>query len=333
MKSRIVSLDIIKLLASICVLLLHVSFKSFTIQSDFSINEYIYYIGTVGIPLFFITNGYFLLNKEKITIRYILKKIVSILFITSFWSLLFYLVRQRFTDNLLLEIITSFVQKGYFFQFWFFGALIVIYISLPILKRIVRSLKIHIFLVMLFLVIGSFIQLFNLVSGAKPVQMFIIQTFRFWTWYSYYLIGGLIGRKEIQNFLTKKVTKLFKFLTLTLFMFMPFLLSFISKYYHGIVYAEYYYDSFFVKLVATMIFLCFLSTSISNKYKLLLSTFSSLTVGVFIIHYHILNFLTRFLDFSDSLINFIGLFLVIFLSFLISFLISKIPFLEKIIRL
>ena len=59
------NIDLIKLYACICVVALH------TISKDLSsITTVIYYLSGVAVPLFFMSSGYFLLNRGEISIKY-----------------------------------------------------------------------------------------------------------------------------------------------------------------------------------------------------------------------------------------------------------------------
>ena len=80
--------------------------------------------------------GIFLLNKKELTYSYVFSKIAGILTVVSVWNILIWLVRRDFNVNPLRKIIGSLVQKRIFFiNFGFFGSLIIIYLTLPIIKK------------------------------------------------------------------------------------------------------------------------------------------------------------------------------------------------------
>lgn len=67
------NIDLIKLYACICVVALH------TIPKDLSaVTTTIYYLSGVAVPLFFMSSGYFLLNRGEISIKYSIHKIVGV---------------------------------------------------------------------------------------------------------------------------------------------------------------------------------------------------------------------------------------------------------------
>lgn len=87
------------------------------------------------------------------------------------------------------EIIKSLVQKGYCWQFWYLGALLLIYLSLPILCNIPK--KYNKAICMVLFVICMNMEIISIILG-WPIQSKIIQTFRIWTWLFYFFLGGLI---------------------------------------------------------------------------------------------------------------------------------------------
>lgn len=139
------NIDLIKLYACICVVALH------TIPKDLSaVTTTIYYLSGVAVPLFFMSSGYFLLNRGEISIKYSIHKIVGVFRIVVLWNLIFYglefiwktvhVRKISFSiSNLFQSIFQSLIQKDELWHFWYLGALMLIYIILPILSKIVRK--------------------------------------------------------------------------------------------------------------------------------------------------------------------------------------------------
>lgn len=322
---RLYGIDIIKLLACVGVVILHVTTLAFDIDQPMNWSSYLYYLGTFSIPLFFLINGFFLLNRKELPYSYIFKKMSGILFIVICWSVLYWLVSFNFHENILRKIAGSLLQKGYFYQFWFFGSLLIMYPTLPYLKKILQNIKVHLAVMIGLLVIGSLIQSLNFILPAVPIQKFVPQTLRLWTWYSYYIMGGLIGRSEVVQFVTKLEAPKIKCLTASLVFLSPFVFFWICQHIFELKYAEYFYDSIFVKLLTVLIFI--------SIYKIRLSTFSQKwlpflsagIMGIFIVHTHIIRLLLKFMDLSHPLVNTVGIILVFSLSFLTVLIMCKIP--------
>lgn len=101
----------------------------------------------------FMSNGYFLLNRGPITIRYSVKKCIGIVRVVICWNIIISgckamraLVLQRdFMEeliNLPLECVKFIFQKGTIWKFWYLGALLVLYLLLPILSRLTKMRKV-----------------------------------------------------------------------------------------------------------------------------------------------------------------------------------------------
>ncbi|HFI0143055.1 TPA: acyltransferase, partial [Streptococcus suis] len=326
---RLYGIDIVKLLACLGVVILHVTTLAFEITQPMNWSAYLYYLGTFSIPLFFLINGFFLLNRKELPYSYIFKKIAGILFIVVCWSVMYWLVTFNFHDNIIRKIVGSLLQKGYFYQFWFFGSLLMIYPTLPYLKKLLQNIKVHIAVMILLLVIGSTIQLLNFILPAVPIQKFVPQTLRLWTWYSYYIIGGLIGRVEVVQFLTKLQNKKIKLLTFSLVFLSPFVFFWICQHIFELKYAEYFYDSIFVKLLTVLIFISIYNIKVSTLLQKWIPFLSTGIMGIFIVHTHVIRLLLKFMDLSKPLMNTLGIIIVFVMSFFVVWVMSKIPFAKK----
>lgn len=223
------------------------------------------------------------------------------------------------------------VQKGYFFQFWFFGALILIYICLPVLKQFLNSKRSYLYFLSVLLVIGLIFELTNIVLQ-MPIQTYVIQTFRLWTWLFYYILGGFISQFD-KNTIKNGFKRWMKVIAVLLLLVSPFILFFIAKTTYHNFFAEYFYDILLVKVVSVGIFLTIFSIVLnenSNKWIIFLS---NQTMGIFIIHTYIMKVWEKLFGF-----NFIGSYLLfaiftLSVSFIIVGMLMKIPYFNRIVKL
>lgn len=107
-------------------------------------NLSLYYIGTLAIPIFFMSSGYFVLNKITISYVYSFKRIINILIIVFSWLLLYSLivliVKHKFTFlNELKGSAFTGVLNSHFYHFWFFWALILMLLIAPVLVWILQK--------------------------------------------------------------------------------------------------------------------------------------------------------------------------------------------------
>ena len=330
-KYRNINLDLLKVLACVGVVLLHTTMGGFKETGSWNLLTYLYYLGTYSIPLFFMVNGYLLLGKREITYSYILQKVKWILITVSSWTFIVWLFKRDFTENLIKKIVGSLIQKGYFFQFWFFGAVILIYICLPILKKFLNSKRSYLYILSVLLVIGLIFELANIVLQ-MPIQTYVIQTFRLWTWFFYYVLGGYIAQFTMKE-LKSRFKNWMKIVSILLFLISPLILFFIAKTAYHNLFAEYFYDTLFVKVSTLGIFLTILTLTLNENRNEWLVFLSNQTMGVFIIHTYIMKLWERIFGF-----NFVGAYLLFALftlsvSFIIVGMLMKIPYFNRIVKL
>ena len=315
---RNLGLDLLKILSYIGVVVLHSTKPGFNLE-HYNISAYLYYLGTYAIPLFFMLNGYFLLNKKKLPYSYIFNKIGGILSIVFVWNMLIWVIKRDFNVNPLRKIIGSLVQKGYFYQFWFFGSLIIIYLTLPIVKKVLEKDYSYFVLLLVLIVIGIVIEIINTFIFHKPIQQYIPQTFRLWTWFFYYILGGYLGKINIQKI---KLTKFIMISFSIIFIISPILLFYLAKNVYHNAFAEYFYDSMIVKIVSIGLFILFvkIEKNIMLKNKELIVMVSSLTMGVYIVHTYVLEKLAKYI-YNDLWYNTL---VILIMTLAISFFISRI---------
>lgn len=330
-KFRNINLDLLKVLACVGVVLLHTTMGGFKETGAWNFLTYLYYLGTYSIPLFFMVNGYLLLGKREITYSYILQKIKWLLITVSSWTFIVWLFKRDFTENLIKKIIGSLIQKGYFFQFWFFGALILIYLCLPILRQFLNSKRSYLYSLSLLMTIGLIFELSNILLQI-PIQTYVIQTFRLWTWFFYYLLGGYIAQFTIEE-IESRFKNWMKIVSILLLLISPIILFFIAKTIYHNLFAEYFYDTLFVKVSTLGIFLTILMLTLNENRRESIVSLSNQTMGVFIIHTYIMKVWEKVLGF-----NFVGAYLLFALftlsvSFIIVGMLMKIPYFNRIVKL
>lgn len=330
-KVRNINLDLLKVLACVGVVLLHTTMGGFKDTGSWNLLTYLYYLGTYSIPLFFMVNGYLLLGKREITSHYILQKVKWILITVSSWNIIVWLFKRDFTVNPIKKIVGSLIQKGYFFQFWFFGALILIYLCLPILSKFLNSKRRYLYILALLIVIGFIVELAN-IFFQRPLQTHVIQTFRLWTWFFYYILGGFVAQFNVCS-LKSRFKNWMKIVTIFLLLVSPLILFLLAKTTYHNFFAEYFYDILFVKVVSLGLFLTIFSLSLNQDRNKWIVFLANQTMGVFIIHTYIMKVWEKLFGF-----NFVGAYLLFALftlsvSFIIVGMLMKIPYFNRIVKL
>ena len=330
-KIRNINLDVLKIMACIGVVLLHTTMPGFKETRIWNYSSYLYYLGTYSIPVFFMVNGYLLLGKNEISYSYILQKIKWILVTVSIWTLIIWIYKRDFSQNPIKKVLGSLLQRGYFFQFWFFGALILIYLCLPILKRFLKSKNRYLLVLSLLVIIGFVLELTNYLLQ-KPVQVYVIQTFRLWTWFFYYILGGFIAQFNLAN-LRSCFKNWMKVVTLVLLFISPFILYVLAKDIHHNLYAEYFYDSIFVKIVSLGFFLTVLTFDLNTDKNRWIIYISNQIMGVFIIHTFVMKVWEKLVGFSFAGAYLLFLIFTLSVSFAVVGILIKIPYFNRIVKL
>ena len=328
---RNLGLDLLKIFSCIGVVVLHSTRPGFNLE-QYNISAYLYYLATYAIPLFFMLNGYFLLNKKKLPYSYVFNKIRGILTIVFVWNMLIWVIKRDFNVNPLMKIIGSLIQKGYAYQFWFFGSLIIIYLTLPIVKKVLEKDYSYFAILLILIVIGIVIEMINTFIFHKPLQQYVPQTFRLWTWFFYYILGGYLGKINIQEI---KLTKLIKISFSIIFIISPILLFYLAKNVYHDAPAEYFYDSMIVKIVSIGLFILFLKIekNIVLKNNELIVKLSSLTMGVYIVHTYVLARVAKYINYNLWYSTVIILIITLSISFFISRIIWSIKYFRVMLKI
>ena len=282
--SRNYNLDLLKIIACIAVVGLH------TLQKDLSvINSTLYYCCGFAVPVFFMCSGYMLLNRNQVTVSYVIRKITSILRVVLLWSFLIYvaeigwdILKGQFGILSLLDFpiiaLKSLLQKGRLWQFWYLGALMILYALLPLLFKLKDKLK---FIWIICLCIGFALQIVSYIYG-QPIQKYFIQTFRVWTWIQYFILGGMLAEYKTIH---KKVTACqHGVILIAVTALVVIYQNFMGRFALHNLYAEYFYDDILTLVWVIILFTFMMRLELKDGAVNLIKQFAPITMGVYIVH-------------------------------------------------
>ena len=207
---------------------------------DININQY--YILTccgTAIPLFFTVSGYLLLGRNNIDWNYSIKKIwgiVRFVFVVCwiYWLIMLVITQEPHWDKLYKDPLGAFIMGGAFWQFWYFGAMCLIYILYPLINYLYnKDKKTFFYLFVILAIICSVIFMLNIVIPGT-FEKKIPHSLCIWKWLMYFCLGGIIKRN-------KKDIKWIWILLLALTY--SFQLAIVSKINPSMIFADYYYPS------------------------------------------------------------------------------------------
>ena len=326
MSNRNVNLDLVKVLASIAVVGLH---------AIGMVNYSIYYFCDFAVPLFMMVNGYLMFNKSGITPAYAFTKILSLLKIVVCWNLLIILpvmvLRHKFVNPIRLCVNCLF-QKGYLWHFWYFGALIIIYLALPLIHHLIKNRPLlHLIIVVIFVLISVTISIMSMVRGYS-IQKYVPQTLRIWTWLMFFLFGGLCTTSyfdkllNIPLWLHSVLTAVFAFVN-------NIVEKKVGLYLIHERIADLFYDDITSIIWYCLLFTLLLRVPLSALVKKAATRIEPLTLGIFIIHPILLAGASSVYTPSGTLSAVIFFVLITLLSGIVSFIMRRVVIIRELIRL
>ncbi len=267
----------------------------------FSINR-LYFACTACIPLFWMCSGYALTIRGNVDYPYVFRKISRILRVVVLWDLIAYAVVKggkllilHHADfphgavDPLFAIAGSLLQKSYFWNFWYFGAMMLVYLLAPLLlqKCSPRGRLI------LWAALAVLCTAFQWTSYGleTSLQARLPQTLRLWTWLQYFLLGSVLadrlpGAKSCQ----KGQTLLSTFITLLLWLGSVLWIAHQIYVLHD-EHAEYYYDDPVILVFAAVLFAVLMKLRLPEQLRRVVKAVVPLTMGVYMIQPLILKLL------------------------------------------
>ena len=333
-KKKDARIELIRIIASFFVVGLH------TINADNSTAESILYqLCGLAVPLFMVTSGYFLLNRGPISFQYVsikVKKLLRIILIWGIVAVLYRFLRESLTEGVFklqvfseypLEVVKPLFQKGFFWQFWYLWALVLIYLLLPLISSQCSNNR----SLLIFFGTGCFVcGLVHLLSviARRPLMLLIPQTFRIWTWMTYFLLGGLLNRfsEDIKRGLWLKIVCSFILLVAAL-VERHFLVQ-----YYGVYFAEIFYDDPLTVACVASVFVFVRSIKLARG-GIAIFRASGLTFGIYIVHLLVINILKDLSSVAEMDCSVIYWWLVYCISFLSVKMLSCIPFIKNTLTL
>ena len=335
--SRETSIDLIKFIACVLIVVLHA-----ITPSENVIQETVYLLGSYGIPLFFMVNGYLRRDKQftfgfawKMTVRYV--KFIA------FWALLLgtaklLLQREFVYPRLFAGAIIGFDSL---YHLWFLTGLLILYYILAVgsVFAVKRNTTINVLLksksaVIISLTLMSLSFLLNLFLkfqyGAE-IRDFIHGPFRIITNGGYFLIGMNLGLREIECRNKNSLSLSLSLLLEILFFITVIILSKIT----GILWASSYYD-FPGIIFGTVILFSIIQEKTSGKIPAKWLPFLGTSSGIWIFHPFVVKLLNKVYQYFFGTLTLpirIGILIfTIFSCLLVTLLFEKNKYLRKLIR-
>lgn len=316
---RNISIDLVKVIAMFMVMTMH---SGFVTKSDYILAAGIYISG-IAIPLFFMVSGWLLIFKAGgwgYSIRKIGGIIRFVLILSVGYFVLESIVRGVWDWKAFLSaVLNPYLVKGAFGQFWYLGAMIILYGCFPLIKKIYSNYGLN-------GLVGTLVILYAIESFVFPMnilyrfeEIYVVQTFRVWNWLFYFFIGGILRLKYSQGI---KIGCVWVAALAVLYILFRWTMSNIA--------GEYFFASSLCALYSVVVFLWIVNMKINERFEKIIRFFSQLFLPVYALHMLVIYFLIPILPEMPPVIVCIEIW---FLTILISWIVMNIPSVNKIFRL
>lgn len=331
-------ISILNVLACIGVVILHTFETGYTSDANFVFEVLIRAIAYCAVPVFFMITGATLIDyRERYdTKTFFKKRLLKVIIPLIIWSIIYFIInffKGKFTIN---DLSFKFVFEYFFLVktnpiFWFFVVIIGIYLAIPVISLIPQETrrKAFLYIIIITFVFNQFLPdlLYHLNLNYNYDLKFPLT---YSGWISFIFIGYYIDKYEI----VKKHRVIIYVLGIIGFLTMVVPTIFIS--YHkneSCSWFDEYYDAPCV-LYSASVFLFFKSKINNNQIVTKIMPFFNFvaptTLGIYVLHIAIRDFLRYFYTYSYFGMNLVLTLSILTICFIVVKIVQKIPGLRHI---
>lgn len=331
-------ISILNVLACIGVVILHTFETGYTSDANFVFEVLIRAIAYCAVPVFFMITGATLIDyRERYdTKTFFKKRLLKVIIPLIIWSIIYFIInffKGKFSIN---DLSFKFVFEYFFLVktnpiFWFFVVIIGIYLAIPVISLIPQETrrKAFLYIIIITFVFNQFLPdlLYHLNLNYNYDLKFPLT---YSGWISFIFIGYYIDKYEI----VKKHRVIIYVLGIIGFLTMVVPTIFIS--YHkneSCSWFDEYYDAPCV-LYSASVFLLFKSKINNNQIVTKIMPFFNFvaptTLGIYVLHIAIRDFLRYFYTYSYFGMNLVLTLSILTICFIVVKIVQKIPGLRHI---
>lgn len=331
-------ISILNVLACIGVVILHTFETGYTSDANFVFEVLIRAIAYCAVPLFFMITGATLIDyRERYdTKTFFKKRLLKVIIPLIIWSIIYFIInffKGKFSIN---DLSFKFVFEYFFLVktnpiFWFFVVIIGIYLAIPVISLIPQESrrKAFLYIIIITFIFNQFLPdlLYHLNLNYNYDLKFPLT---YSGWISFIFIGYYIDKYEI----VKKHRVIIYVLGIIGFLTMVVPTIFIS--YHkneSCSWFDEYYDAPCV-LYSASVFLFFKSKINNNQIVTKIMPFFNFvaptTLGIYVLHIAIRDFLRYFYTYSYFGMNLVLTLSILTICFIVVKIVQKIPGLRHI---
>lgn len=310
-KKREYTFDVLRVIAMIMVIIVHVSNLYSRYYGLISNSSYLFSlifntISRISVPLFFMISGALLLDRDFNKNKY-LKRIFRFLMVIVVWDIIYLLWEYYFFGTTYNKLYTLALEP-FRSHLWFLYTIIVLYIIQPILKKILDNLnsKQKMVLFIIWFLLGTFTMFFSNITEYYTTICYI----------GYFILG-----KYLYDFISKNDLSSYNFVFIIMI-----LLSFIASIflnYSASVRLNMFYNSFFayrtpyIMMASILFFILIYNIVHGRNHNKFIMVLSDLSFGVYLIHGIFLDITFKIFNYRD-LNSIIGIPLFVCIIFIFS---------------
>lgn len=331
-------ISILNVLACIGVVILHTFETGYTSDANFVFEVLIRAIAYCAVPVFFMITGATLIDyRERYdTKTFFKKRLLKVIITLIIWSIIYFIInffKGKFSIN---DLSFKFVFEYFFLVktnpiFWFFVVIIGIYLAIPVISLIPQETrrKAFLYIIIITFVFNQFLP--DLLYHLNLNYNYDLKSpLTYSGWISFIFIGYYIDKYEI----VKKHRVIIYVLGIIGFLTMVVPTIFIS--YHkneSCSWFDEYYDAPCV-LYSASVFLFFKSKINNNQIVTKIMPFFNFvaptTLGIYVLHIAIRDFLRYFYTYSYFGMNLVLTLSILTICFIVVKIVQKIPGLRHI---
>lgn len=291
MKKREYGIDLIKIIASVIVVAAHT-----LVITDRPLHRVVVFHASLAMPMFCMVSGYLMMRRSVLDYRYALRKIATILAVCFAWEALHAVAHfavYRELREFWVSFVLDFFQKGLFYHFWYMGALILVYLYMPLVDKLYRrSEKGYLAVLLILGLVNTGLDAAAILTKSHAVEV-LPQSLRIHFWYFYAMLGGWIARnpQAVSNLANK--LRLWH-IGAAIAVFWSYMYA-TSYHVYNAVKIEASNGALIVQLTAFVLFVYSLKLTFSAKAERCIGFLGSLTMGIYIMHPFVLAVLNKFI--------------------------------------
>ena len=340
-KNRIVSFDVLRILAAFGVIVIHLAaygLYEYSQSVEWTVRNFYHSLFRWVVPIFVMISGVLFLSVTKqVDIKKLyVKNILHITLVYIVWSII-YVIYDGVGGRNLFEILQK-ISSGHF-HLWFLKMLIGLYVAVPIMRAVVLDKKIEKYFICIAIATATLypmcLQVMGYLNDSAKLLLAInyegLDVHIALGYVGYFVLGHYLLTYNISGRIAQAIYVLGAMSVLVVFILSQWASAYIGGTYTGF----YEYLNLFTMFEASAIFIIINKMKFASRYHGLLKKVSDATLGIYVVHVLVMYMVFYYIDFS-ILYNIILIPCYAVLIFVISYtiieILIRIPIINRVVK-